>query len=166
MGKITELFDENGTLGTGSVWVGISTAAAAALAARCRIRRVEITQSGTLTAQMIRGEFATRDTAGTLTVTSKTPQNIKPLGGPVSGLAGNTNLIGGTARSGTFSSADSGGAYTKGHPFGFNNQNGFLWVPTPEEQIEVPASTVWVVRALAAPTTLTGWTILVVLEEE
>lgn len=166
MGKISELFTENGTLGTGRVWAGISTAAANAAAARCRLLRVEISQAGTATSQQIRGEFATRDTAGTLTVTSKAPVVVKPLLSAASGLAGNTNLIGGTARSGTFSSADSGGAYTSFHPFNFNNLNGFLWVPTPDEQVEIPASTVWVVRGLADPTTLTGWTILVVIEEE
>lgn len=166
MGKISELYTENGSLGTGSIWAAFQTAAAGALAARVRLRRVEISQSGSVTSAQIRGEFAIRDTAGTLTTTSKAPTTTRPLGGPASGLAGNTNVIGGTARSGVFSSADSGGAYTSGHPFNFNNINGFLWVPTPEEMIEIPASTVFVVRALAAPGTLTGWTILVVMEEE
>lgn len=166
MGRITHLFDENMTLGTGNVLAGLQTAAAGAAGARVRLKRVEISQSGSTTLGMVRGAFSTRDTAGTLTMTAKTPVAVKPLGGPASGLAGNTNILGGTARSGTDSSADSGGTYTDHHPFNFANLNGYIWVPTPEEKIEIPASTVWVVRFLATPTGTTGWTILVVLEEE
>jgi hypothetical protein len=166
MGRITVLSGENLTLGTGNVLAAWRTAAAAAGAARTKIKRVEISQSGTTTLQQIRGEIATRDAAGTLTMSAATPQNVRPLAGPVSGLTGNTAPVGGDARSGVNSSADSGGTYTSKHPFNFPNTAGYLFKPDPAEEIEVPASTVCCVRLLAAPTTTTGWTVSVWLEEE
>ena len=164
-GRRTSLFVENGTLSTGSVLLGFQTAAAAAAAAICELTRVEITQSGTTTLAQIRGEFSTRDTAGTLTMTSVAPKNTSPLGGPASGLSGNTNSLGGTARSGTISTADSGGTYTQVRPFNFSNLNGYIWKPDSDEEIIVPASTVFIVRFLAAPATLTGWTICLDMKE-
>lgn len=165
-GRITTFFAENMTLGTGNVLAAFRTAAAASAAARVKIRRLEISQSGTATLQQIRGEIFTRDTAGTLTMTSTTPANIRPLAGAASGLAGNTAPAGGDGRSGTNSSADSGGTYTSKMPFNFPNTAGYLYKPDPEEMIEVPASTVAGVRLLAAPTTTSGWTVLLILEEE
>ena len=165
-GRTTMLFAEAMSLGTGNVLAALQTAAANAAAARVTIQRVEISQSGSTTSAQIRGAFSTRDTAGTLTMTSTTPVNVRPLAGPASGLAGNTAPAGGAGRSGTNSSADSGGTYTNHHVFNFNNLNGYLWVPTPEEQIVIPASTLWCVRLLASPATTTGWAIAVVLLEE
>jgi hypothetical protein len=167
MGRMTTLSGENMTLTTGTLAIlALRTAAAAAAAARVKIRRVEISQSGSTTLAMIRGAWATRDTAGTLTMSAATPQNTQPLGGPASGLTGNTAPAGGDARSGINASVDSGGTYTNHRPFAFANLNGYIWKPDDKEEIWVPASTVWTVRFLAAPGTLTGWTIAVDLEEE
>lgn len=166
MGVITTLFAENMTVGTGVVLAALNTPAAGTAGARVRPLRVEISQSGSTTSAMIRGAFSTRDTAGTLTTTSTAPAAIQPIGGQASGFAGNTSVIGATGRSGTNSSADSGGTYVNLHVFNFNNLNGYLWVPTPEERIVVPASTVFCVRLLASPGTTTGWTVVVVLDEE
>lgn len=165
MGRVTELIGENMSLGTGDVLAAFQTAAAGSAAAEIEIQRVEISQSGSTTSAQIRGAFSTRNTSGTLTMTAFTPLLVRPLGGAASGLTGNTSVIGGTARSGINSSADSGGAYTDHHYMNFNNLNGYLWVPTEKERIWVPPSTVWCVRLLAAPGTTTGWTIVVVLEE-
>ena len=66
-------------------------------------------------------------------------------------------MIGGTGRSGYNSSADSGGAYTQIKPFNFHNLNGLLWVPTPEQEIWVPPSTVFGWRFLVAPTSALDW---------
>lgn len=166
MGRITVLKMENGTLGTGNVLAALRTAAANAAAARVTIKRLEIGQSGTATLGMVRGELATRDTAGTLTMTSLAPTNIRPALGPASGLSGNTAPAGGDGRSGINSSADSGGAYTSLYPFAFANTAGYLYKPDPTEEITIPASTVFVVRFLAAPATTTGWTFALVLDEE
>jgi hypothetical protein len=164
-GRTTTLFDENMSLGTGNVLAAIRTAAVNSLAAWVEVLRVEIGQSGTTTSAQIRAAFSKRDTAGTLTMTSTTPQTTSPLLGPASGLSGNTAPAGGDGRSGTNSSADSGGTYVNHRAMNFNNLNGYLWVATPRDRIIIPPSTVWCVRLLAAPTTTTGWTINIDLSE-
>ena len=165
-GRTTVLGAENQTLSTGSVLAAFQTAAAGSAASNVRIKRLEISQSGTTTLAMIRGEIATRDTAGTLTTTSLAPKVVRPVGGAASGLSGNTSVIGGAGRSGIVSSADSGGTYTSVYPFNFPNTAGYLFKPDPDEELWIAPSTVCVVRFLAAPGTLTGWTFTLVLSEE
>jgi len=164
-GRITELVGENLTLGTGQVLAAFRTAAVNAAAAGVKIKRLEVSQSGTTTLAQVRGEIALRDTAGTLTMTSQAPRNIRPLNGPASGLAGNTAPAGGDGRSGINSSADSGGTYTQIHPFAFPNTAGYLYKPDPDEMHEVPPSTVLVVRLLGSPNAA-GWTVILILEED
>lgn len=166
MSRVYNVSDNNLTVGTGNVLFAVRTAADALTAGgNLAIRRIEIGQSGTTTAEMVRGHLATRDTAGTLTMTSVTPRSVSPLGGPASGITGSTAPAGTAARVGTDSSADSGGTYVTIRPFTFHNLNGYLWVPTPQEVIEVPPATVFVVQLLASPTGTTGWTISVDFEE-
>lgn len=165
MGRLFSVHGENQTLSTGSILLALQTAATLAAGARLRIHRVAVNQSGSTTSAMARLLFSTRDTAGTLTTTSVTPTNLT-LGGPASGLSGNTSVIGGTARIGITSSADSGGAYTNHFAEAFNVLNGMLYLPTPEERIVIPASTVWCVRFATAPASTTGWNVLMVFEEE
>lgn len=166
MGKITLLAAENQTLSTGSVLIALQTAAAGSAASNVKIKRLEISQSGSTALAMIRGEIATRDAAGTLTTTSQAPRTIRPVGGSASGLAGNTSVIGGVGRSGITSTADSGGTYTQLLPFNFPNTAGYLSKPDPLEELWFPPSTIFVVRFLAAPGTLTGWTFALTLDEE
>lgn len=165
-GKLTSLFGENQTLSTGSIMVALQTAAVNSAGAQVRLKRLEIGQSGTTTLAMCRAEIATRDTAGTLTVTSLAPKTLRPVAGPASGIAGNTAPAGGTARSGITSTADSGGTYTTLRPFAFANTAGYLWKPDPDEEIWIPPSTLVVVRFVTAPGTLTGWTFTLDLIEE
>lgn len=164
MGRVYTVHGENLTLGTGSVLVALQTAATVNAGAIIRPLRVEVTQSGSTTSAQVRLLFSTRDTAGTLTTTSVTPVNVS-LGGPISGLVGNTSVIGGTARIGINSSADSGGAYTNHFAAAFNVLNGYMYLPVPEERLVIPASTVWCVRFAAAPASTTGWDILLVYKE-
>ena len=165
MGRIYTLAAENMSLGTGNVLAGFQTVASASAGAFVAIHRIEISQSGSTTSAMIRAAASTRDTAGTLTTSSTAPLLLSPAGGPASAFAGNTNILGGTGRSGTNSSADSGGTYTNLFFWNFNNLNGMIWVPTPPELMIIPPSVVWVIRLLASPATTTGWTVDVVLEE-
>ncbi len=165
MGKRSILSADEFDLGTGNVLAAFRTAAAGSLAAFVRVTRVEIFQNGTTTIEMVRAELATRDTAGTLTLTSTTPRVIDPIGGAASGLTGNTAPAGGDGRSGTNSSADSGGTYTNIRYFDFLNVNGYLFKPDPKEEILIPASTVFVVRFLTTPTSALDWGIAVDLEE-
>lgn len=165
MGRHTVLSADEFDLGTGAVLAAFRTAAAGSLGATVRVQRCEIFQNGSTTLEQIRAEFATRDTAGTLTLTSTTPRNVNPLNGAASGLSGNTAPAGGDARSGTNSSADSGGTYTNIRYFDFPNLSGYLWQPTPEQEIVVPASTVFIVRFLATPTSALDWGIALDLDE-
>lgn len=165
MGRRTVLAAEEFDLGTGNVLAAFRTGAITAAAGIVRVTRIEIFQNGTTTGEMVRGECATRDTAGTLTMTSTTPRRIDPLGGVASGLAGNTAPAGADGRSATNSSADSGGTYTSIFPFNFYNLNGYLWKPDPAEEIVVPPSTVFVVRFTAAPSSTADWGISVWLDE-
>jgi hypothetical protein len=165
MGKITVLKGENLTLGTGSVLAAFQTTAAGSAGAAVYVKRLEISQNATTTLAMCRAEFATRDTAGTLTMTSLAPTAVRPIGGPASGFSGNTAPAGGTGRSGINSSADSGGTYTSIYPFNFANTAGYLWKPAPDEELWVPASTLFVVRFTTAPGTTTGWTFALTLDE-
>ena len=165
MGRRSILSAEEFDLGTGNVLAAFQTAASGSRASNVRVTRVEIFQNGTTTLEMIRGECATRDTAGTLTMTATSPRTVYPLGGAASDLTGNTAPAGGTARSGTNSSADSGGTYTSIFPFNFANLNGYLWKPDPSEEIWIPPSTLFVVRLTATPTGNLDWGISVWLDE-
>ncbi len=166
MGRITVLKGENLTVGTGNVLAVLSTPTAGTAGARVKVKRLEISQSGSTTLAQIRGEFFTRDNAGTLTTTSLSSMPIKPIGAAAGAFTGNTSVIGGVSRSGINSSADSGGTYTQIYPFNFANTAGYLYKPAPDEEIEVAASTFFGVRFLAAPGTTTGWTFTLTLEEE
>lgn len=164
-GRITVLTAENFTLTTAILNLAlISTAAAGSAAARVKIKRVEISQRGTTTLNMIGGAFSTQ-TGTTVTATATTPLAIGPLGSAVSGLTGNTAPFGAVARSGTNASVNTTPGYTNHHFFDFANLNGYLWKPAPDEEVEIPASTLWSVRLIADPTTLTGWTVSVTIEE-
>lgn len=158
MGRRTVLSAENLTLGTGNVLAAFRPANPV------KVTRVEITQSGTTTLAMVRGAIGERDTAGTLTLTATAP-NPEQLGGAASGLSGNTAPAGADGRSGTNSSADSGGTYTNTAVFSFPNVSGYLWKPDPGEEIMVIAGKVFVVRFLATPGTTTGWNVNVYLDE-
>jgi hypothetical protein len=166
MGKLVSLFGENQTLSTGSIMTAVQSAASGSSGAHLKIKRLEIAQSGTATLAMVRAEIATRDTAGTLTVTSLAPKTIRPVGGGASGIAGSTAPAGAVARSGITSSADSGGTYVTVRPFAFANTAGYLYKPAPDEEIWIPPSTLFVVRFVTAPGTLTGWTFVLDFEEE
>lgn len=164
MGRVFNAIAENVTTGTGSVLVALQTAATVSAGSTLRILRAEVTQSGSTTSAMVRLVFSTRDTAGTLTTTAVTPVNVV-LGGPGSGLSGNTSVIGGTGRIGINSSADSGGAYTNHYAMAPNQLNGYLYLPVPEERIIIPPSTVWCVRFATAPGSTAGWDITLCYEE-
>lgn len=165
MGRLSHLVAENFTVGTGNVLAAFQTAAAGSAASNVFVKRVVATQNTSVTLGMCRIEMGTRDTAGTLTMTSTTPRTVRPLGGAASGLTGNTAPAGGVGRSGTNSSADTGGTYTTAYNEEFANTAGFLWKADPTEEIWVPPSTLFYVRFVAAPASGTGWCILLVLDE-
>jgi hypothetical protein len=88
------------------------------------------------------------------TYTSTTPQGHY-VGGRVSGIVGGTSGAEGTA--GTDASAEGAGTVTPIIYDGFNNLNGWLWVPTPEERIIVPADTAIILKIVGTPAALGNW---------
>ena len=115
--------------------------------------RCTISQSGTATSQQLRAILGRKVTAfGTYTSTTPTPHVI---GAAASGIAGGTS--GAAATAGTDASAEGAGAVTTIHTEGFNNLNGWLWVPTPEERVWVGPDQAVIVKIAGTPTTLTGW---------
>ena len=163
MGRRYVLSGENLTTGTGSVLAAIQSAAAGNAGSILEVRRVEVTQNHNNTSTQVRLAISSRNTSGTLTVTSATPRPTV-IGGPASGISGGTSPLS-AATCGVNSSADTGGTYTDLWPCNPNNLGGWIWIPTPEERILVAPSTLLTVRFLAAPGDTAGWTVVMFFEE-
>jgi len=166
MGRIYSATLDNITIVTAKRGlIGISTSATElAAGGRLKIKRVEVGQAANATSAMCRIALSKRDQAATLThATALTPVNLD-IGGIASAVLGNTtgNAV---LCCGTGSTADSGGAYVDLWIANFNALNGWLWIPTPGEEIIVHNTSVFCVRFVADPATLTGWSIGVVFEE-
>ena len=115
--------------------------------------RCTISQNETETSQQLGAIIGRKVTAfGTYTSTTPTPHF---LGAAASAIAGGT--AGAAATAGTDASAEGAGAVTTVHTEGFNNLNGFLWVPTPEERLFVGPDQAVVLKIRGTPATLTGW---------
>lgn len=145
--------------------IGLGTSATElAAGGRIKIYRVEVSQAANATSAQCRISLQQRDQAATLThATAITPVNID-VGGIASALHGGTD--GHTVlHCGTGSSTDTGGTYSILWDASFNALNGWLWIPTPEERIIIHNTSVFCVKFLADPATLTGWTVGVIFEE-
>ena len=164
MGRRYILSGENLTLGTGNVLAALRPAAAGSAGSIIEIERVEVSQNHNSATAQVRLAHGSRDTGGTLTVTSATP-NPLVLGGPASGISGGTNALT-AATCGVNSSADSGGTYVATHKINPNNQGGFLWTATERDgKLLVVPAVVYVVYFLAAPGDTAGWTVSVFFHE-
>ena len=117
------------------------------------ILRAWCSQGATETSEQLGIQLCLQASAfGTYTSATPTPHF---LGGKISGIIGGTAGAEGTA--GTDASANAGGTKTTILAEGFNNLNGWLWVPTPEERIILPADTAIVLAMIGTATTLTNW---------
>jgi hypothetical protein len=117
------------------------------------VERIVVSQQGTSTSQQLGIILAQKASAfGTYTSTTPSPHAI---GGPASGIAGSTS--GAAASAGTDASAEGAGTVTTVIADAFNNLNGYLWVPTPEERILIQPDLAFIVKLRGTPTTLTGW---------
>ncbi len=97
---------------------------------------------------------------GTYTSTSPNPHR---LGGPATGITGGT--AGAESTSGTDASAEGAGTVTPLIYDGFNNLNGWLWVPTPEERITIPADTAIILKIVGTPAALGNWSAGITFQE-
>jgi hypothetical protein len=130
-------------------------------ASTIRILRAWCNQQATETSDQLGIMLARKESAfGTYTSTTPTPHFV---GGPASAIAGGT--AGAEATSGTDASAEGAGTVTPIVYEGFNNLNGWLWVPTPEERLIVPTDTAVIVKIVGTPATLTNWSAGITYEE-
>jgi hypothetical protein len=142
----------------------VTIATAAAIGTRggnIRLHRAWAGQGGTATSQQLGIQLAVQASAfGTFSTATPRPHL---LGGNASGITGGAAQAAGTA--GVDASANAAGTKTPFYVDGFNNLAGWLWVPTPEERIIVPISTVIVLALIGTPTTLTNWSAGITFEE-
>lgn len=130
--------------------------AATAVSSRASLLEIERAwcgQRGTATSQQLGIRLGQKASAfGTYTSATPSPVNI---GGPASGISGSTS--GAAAGAGVDASAEGAGTFTTIVPDSFNNLNGWLWVPTPEERIIVLPDTAVALKLVGTPSTLTNW---------
>lgn len=124
-------------------------------------------QRGTLTSQNLGVQLSTQVTAFPTLVSATPVSHHWNISSPVaSGIVGGTAGAAGT--SGVNASAEGAGAKTIIIADSFNNQNGWLYVPTPpDEQIRIDAgiSSGFGLVLQGTPTTLTGWSFGVTFSE-
>ena len=120
------------------------------------ILRLWASQSGTSTSAMQRVQIETQ-AALFPNLTSATPRQLKTGDSVASLIVGGTAGAAGTA--GVNSSSELNGAKTVRYADNFNNLNGYLWVPTPREQISMASGFTQGLGIFfpAGPGTLTGW---------
>jgi len=147
--------EKDATIVADATLVIVHTAAAITTRASIiRLLRAWVSQSGTNTSAQLGIQLAVKaSTFGTYTAATPRPHIA---GGAASGITGGTAGAAGTA--GTDASAEGAGAVTPIISDDFNNLTGWLWVPTPEERIVVPADTAVILKLVGTPATLAGWT--------
>jgi hypothetical protein len=154
MADIYTVTMENQTIVADATLVIVRAATAvSSRASVLEVLRVTVTQQGTSTSQQLGVILGQKASAfGTYTSTTPSPHNI---GGVASGITGSTTAA--AASAGTDASAEGAGTVTTLLTDGFNNLNGYLWVPTPEERIIIQPDLAFIVKLRGTPTTLTGW---------
>ena len=162
MGAVYSVTMQNQTIIASSDMVIIRTAAAIGTrASNIRILRAWCSQNATETSEQLGILLGLQATAfGTYTATTPTPH---VLGGAASGITGGT--AGAAATAGTDASANAAGTKTPLIYDGFNNLNGWLWVPTPLEYIYVTAGLTVTLAMIGTATTLTNWCAGLTFEE-
>ena len=120
------------------------------------ILRLWTSQSGTSTSAMQRVQIETQ-VALFPNLTSAMPRQLKTGDSVASLLVGGTAGAAGTV--GINASAELNGTKTVRYGDNFNNLNGYLWVPTPREQISMASGFLSGLGLFlpAAPGTLTNW---------
>lgn len=142
----------------------VSIRAAAAIGTRAsmlRILRAWCGQGASETSEQLGVQIVQQAAAfGTFTAATPSPH---VLGGAASGITGGTTQAAATA--GVDASANAAGTKTVLIPDSFNNLNGWLWVPTPEERILVPPDVCITLAIVGTPTALGNWTAGMTFEE-
>jgi hypothetical protein len=162
MGAIYSVVMKDQTIIANSEMVTITAATAVTSRAHTiRILRAWCSQGATETSEQLGVQIVSQVTAfGTFTAATPAPLF---LGGAASGISGGTAQAAATA--GTDSSANAAGTKVVLIADSFNNLNGWLWVPTPEERIYVSAGQTITLAMVGTATTATNWTAGMIFEE-
>ena len=124
--------------------------------ASMRILRCWVSQNGTTTSEQ-EGVALYFQPKATGTLTGATPFQHGGISDAASSIVSGTSGAAGTA--GINASAEGTGTITYGPSDAFNNLNGWLWVPTPDEAIVIAASSAsgFGLMLTASPTSKTLW---------
>jgi tripartite-type tricarboxylate transporter receptor subunit TctC len=126
-----------------------------------RVLRMQCSQGGTSTSQQLQIRYGLKASAfGTFTSTTPAPTVLNAVASAIAGSTSNA-----AASCGTNASANGAGTLSVLNQEGFNNLNGWLWVPTPDEQIYIGPDLTFVLQLQGTPTTLTGWNASLLFEE-
>lgn len=123
--------------------------------ATLEVLRVWINQQATTTLSQIRIQFVTQASAYP-TLVAAAVRKLK-FQDPASLLSG---LVSGLSGVGIAATTEGAGVKTVIFEDSFNNLNGFLWIPVPEERLTLPAtiSAGLGIHFPSAPGVLSGWT--------
>lgn len=134
---------------------------ATGLGSHIKIKRLWISQDENATSAMVRVSWGWKATAFP-TVTSVTPIGHN-ADAPTAGIHGGTD--GAAGHTGVNASAEGAGGLTTIATDAFNALNGWLWIPTPAEEIEVgPGKSFSLCLPVSAATTA-GWNCGLTFEE-
>lgn len=162
MGSLYTALMANQTVIADSEMVTLRAATAySSRASVLRIYRMTCSQQGTAVSQQLGVRWGLKASAfGTFTSCTPAPLEI---GAVASAITGSTTNAASSA--GTDASANGAGTLTVLGQEGFNNLNGWLWVPTPEERPLVGPDLTFLLQLQGTPTTLTGWNASITFEE-
>lgn len=125
------------------------------------IERVVVSQQGTSTSQQLGIILAQKASAfGTYVSATPSPTSIGSVASAITGSTSNA-----ASSCGVNASGEGAGTVTNIISDSFNNLNGYLYVPTPEERIWVGPDLTFIVKIRGTPTTLTGWNAVVTFRE-
>lgn len=118
-----------------------------------QVLRMSCGQTSTTTSAQLAVRWGLKASAfGTFTSTTPAPIAIGTIASAIAGSTSNA-----AASAGTDSSANGAGTLTVLGAEAFNNLNGWLWVPTPEERILIGPDLTFVLQLQGTPSALTGW---------
>lgn len=134
---------------------------ATGIGAHIKIKRMWVSQDENATSAMQRINWGWKVTAfPTLTTITPIGHNASY---PTAGIHGGTD--GAVGHCGINASAEGAGALTVIGTDAFNALNGWLWIPTPPEEIEIGPDLSFSLQFPVAPATLAGWNAGLTFEE-